>query len=391
MSTASRRRAYTGPILFSFGFRPFFLGGAIWAAISAPLWVWSYLAGDGWLTREWHIHEMLFGALAAIVAGFLTTAVPNWTGRMPVIGAPLAGLVGLWVAGRAVMLAPGLSPVVTGTVDSAFLIVFAAVIWREVLAGRNWRNVPVCLLVSLMALGNVLFHLRPAIWDTDIAWRVGIAAIALLIALIGGRIVPSFTNNWLKAQGEAPSARPESRFDHLVLLATAGALAAWLAAPASIVAGGAMSVAGALNLVRLGRWGGWRTLKEPLVWILHIGYGWLALALGLLGLGAFAPGVLPTLGVHALTVGAVGVMTLAVMTRASRGHTGRVLAADKSVQLIYLLINLAAVLRVGAAAGSLNPVLLSASVVAWSLAFGLFAITHSPMLTRPRPMVAGRA
>ncbi|MDP2226850.1 MAG: NnrS family protein, partial [Moraxellaceae bacterium] len=329
MSTASRRRAYTGPILFSFGFRPFFLGGAIWAAISAPLWVWSYLAGDGWLTREWHIHEMLFGALAAIVAGFLTTAVPNWTGRMPVIGAPLAGLVGLWIAGRAVMLAPGLSPVVTGTVDSAFLIVFAAVIGREVLAGRNWRNVPVCLLVSLMALGNVLFHLRPAIWDTDIAWRVGIAAIALLIALIGGRIVPSFTNNWLKAQGQAPSARPESRFDHLVLLATAGALAAWLAAPASTVAGGAMSVAGALNLVRLGRWGGWRTLKEPLVWILHIGYGWLALALGLLGLGAFAPGVPPTVGVHALTVGAVGVMTLAVMTRASRGHTGRALAADR--------------------------------------------------------------
>lgn len=391
MSTASRRRAYTGPILFSFGFRPFFLGGAIWAAISAPLWVWSYLAGDGWLTREWHIHEMLFGALAAIVAGFLTTAVPNWTGRMPVIGAPLAGLVGLWIAGRAVMLAPGLSPVVTGTVDSAFLIVFAAVIGREVLAGRNWRNVPVCLLVSLMALGNVLFHLRPAIWDTDIAWRVGIAAIALLIALIGGRIVPSFTNNWLKAQGQAPSARPESRFDHLVLLATAGALAAWLAAPASTVAGGAMSVAGALNLVRLGRWGGWRTLKEPLVWILHIGYGWLALALGLLGLGAFAPGVPPTVGVHALTVGAVGVMTLAVMTRASRGHTGRALAADRSVQAIYLLINLAALLRVSAAAGSLNPALLSASVIAWSLAFGLFAVTHIPMLTRPRPMVASQA
>lgn len=391
MSTASRRRAYAGPILFSYGFRPFFLGGAIWASITAPLWVWSYLAGDGWLTREWHIHEMLFGALAAIVAGFLTTAVPNWTGRMPVIGAPLAGLFGLWVAGRVVMLAPGLSPVITGVIDSAFLVVFAAVVWREVLAGRNWRNAPVCLLVSLMALGNVVFHLRPAFWDTDIAWRVGIAAIALLIALIGGRIVPSFTNNWLKAQGQAPTARPESRFDHLVLLATAGALAAWLVAPASVLAGSAMSAVGVLNLVRLARWGGWRTLKEPLVWILHVGYGWLALALGLLGLGVLSTVVPPTLGVHALTVGAVGVMTLAVMTRASRGHTGRALAADRSVQLIYLLINLAAVLRVAAAAGSLNPVLLSASVIAWSLAFGLFAFTHIPMLTRPRPMVAGQA
>ena len=391
MSTASRRRAYTGPILFSYGFRPFFLGGAIWAAITAPLWVWSYLAGDGWLSLEWHIHEMLFGALAAIVAGFLTTAVPNWTGRMPVIGAPLAGLFGLWVAGRLVMLAPGLSPMVSGTIDSAFLIVFAVVIWREVLAGRNWRNVPVCLLISLLALGNLVFHLRPDFWDTDIAWRVGIAAIALLIALIGGRIVPSFTNNWLKAQGRAPSARPESRFDHLVLLATAGALAAWLVSPASLMAGSAMAAAGALNLMRLARWSGWRTLKEPLVWILHVGYGWLALALGLLGLGVFVPGVPPTLGVHALTVGAAGVMTLAVMTRASRGHTGRALAADRSVQAIYLLINLAALLRVSAAAGSLNPALLSASVIAWSLAFGLFALTHVPMLTRPRPMVARQA
>lgn len=391
MNTASRRRAYTGPIVFSYGFRPFFLGGAVWAAITAPLWVWSYLAGDGWLSREWHIHEMLFGALAAIVAGFLTTAVPNWTGRMPVIGAPLAGLFGLWAAGRVVMLVPGLTPTVIGAVDSAFLIVFGAVIWREVLAGRNWRNLPVCLLVSLMALGNVIFHLRPVFWDTDVAWRVGIAAIALLIALIGGRIVPSFTNNWLKAQGQAPSARPESRFDHLVLIATVGALAAWLASPASLMAGSAMAGAGALNFVRLAHWDGWRTLKEPLVWILHVGYGWLSLALGLLGLGVFVPGVLPTLGVHALTVGAVGVMTLAVMTRASRGHTGRPLAADRSVQAIYLLINLAALLRVSAAAGSLNPALLSASVIAWSLAFGLFAVTHLPMLTRPRPMVARQA
>ncbi len=391
MSTASRRRAYTGPVLFSYGFRPFFLGGAIWAAITAPLWVWSFLAGDGWLSREWHIHEMLFGALAAIVAGFLTTAVPNWTGRMPVVGAPLAGLFGLWAAGRVVMLAPGLSAMVTGVIDSAFLVVFATLIWREVTAGRNWRNVPVCLLVSLMAAGNVAFHLRPPFWDADIAWRMGIAAIALLIALIGGRIVPSFTNNWLKAQGQAPAARPESRVDHLVLLATAGALAAWLASPASLVTGSAMAAAGVLNLARLARWGGWRTLKEPLVWILHVGYGWLALALGLLGLGVLMPSVPPTLGVHALTVGAVGVMTLAVMTRACRGHTGRTLAADRSVQVIYLLINLAALLRISAAAGSLNPVLLSASVFAWSLAFGLFALTHVPMLTRPRPIVASQA
>lgn len=388
MSTASRRRAYQGPIIFSFGFRPFFLGGAIWASITVPLWVWSFLAGDGWLTREWHIHEMIFGALAAIVAGFLTTAVPNWTGRMPVIGAPLAGLVGLWVAGRVAMLVPESPTAVVAAVDSAFLIIFAAVIWREVLAGRNWRNIPVCVLVSLMALGNVLFHLRPTFWDIDTAWRVGIAAIALLIALIGGRIVPSFTNNWLKAQRQTPAARPETRFDHIVLLTTAAALAAWIAAPTSPLAGAAMAAAGGLNLARLARWGGWRTLKEPLVWILHIGYGWLGLALGLLGLGTFVPGVPPTLGVHALTVGAVGVMTLAVMTRASRGHTGRALAADRSVQLIYLLINLAAVLRVSAAAGPLNPTLLSASVVAWSAAFGLFAITHSPMLTRPRPVVA---
>ena len=391
MSTASRRRAYAGPAIFSFGFRPFFLLGAAWAAISAPLWVWSFVSGQGLLTREWHIHEMIFGALAAIVAGFLTTAVPNWTGRMPVIGAPLAGLVGLWLAGRIAMLLPGLAPGVAAVVDSAFLLVFAAIIWREVAAGRNWRNLPVCLLLTLMAAGNLLFPLRPSGWDFDMAWRTGLAAVAMLIALIGGRITPSFTNNWLKAQGRTPSARPESRFDHLILLGSAASLAAWIAAPSAAATGLGLGLAGLANLVRLVRWRGWRAAAEPLVWILHLGYFWLALSLMLMGLSAVLPEAPTTLGVHALTVGAVGVMTLAVMTRASRGHTGRDLSADRSVQAIYLLANLAAVLRLAAAAAGYHPELLAASVAAWSGAFGLFVVTHSPMLTRPRPIAARRA
>ena len=162
-STAAARRAYDGPALFSFGFRPCFFFGAIWSALVVPLWLYSYFhGGAAALTREWHIHEMIFGFLGAVIAGFLTTAVPNWTGRMPVIGAPLGFLVSLWVLGRVAMLFQGVLGPIAAVADCAFLLAFAAVIWREVLAGRNWRNLPVCILISLFGLANVAFHLPSA-------------------------------------------------------------------------------------------------------------------------------------------------------------------------------------------------------------------------------------
>jgi uncharacterized protein involved in response to NO len=382
MNTAALRRAYDGPALFSYGFRPFFLFGALWAAVAVPLWLGSFLhGGPAALTREWHIHEMLFGYLAAVIAGFLTTAVPNWTGRMPVIGPPLGGLVGLWIVGRLAMLFPGH---VAAMVDSLFLIAFAAVIWREVLAGRNWRNLPVCILVSLFALANIAFH---AAGDAGVAVaeRLALGVAATLIALIGGRITPSFTRNWLRGQGRAAQLPNPGWLDRAALGATGAAGLAWLVLPEAKAAGVLLALAGLLNLARLSRWQGWRTMREPLVAILHLGYAWLGLGLVLLGAARLTPAVEQTAGVHALTAGAVGVMTLAVMTRATRGHTGRPLHADKATVGLYAAINLAAATRVAAPFfPSAHVALLSVSAALWVVAFAGFAAVYSRMLAQPR-------
>jgi uncharacterized protein involved in response to NO len=390
ISTAAARRAYDGPALFSFGFRPFFFFGAIWSAAVVPLWLYSYFhGGAAALTREWHIHEMIFGFLGAVIAGFLTTAVPNWTGRMPVIGAPLGGLVALWVLGRVAMLYETVLGPIASVADSLFLVAFAAVIWREVLTGRNWRNLPVCGLVTLFALANVAFHYPSAVVG-DVGVRLALGAATVLIGLIGGRIVPSFTRNWMKARSMTPEPSLFGHIDRLALALTVVGAGLWVAAPQATVTGAALALAGAAHLLRLARWRGWRAAAEPLVWILHLGYGWLGVGLLFLGGTALNPGLVPrSAGIHALTAGAVGVMTLAVMTRATRGHTGRPLAADASTTAIYLAINAAALLRVAAPfSGADQPLLLTASGVAWSLAFGGFAIAYGRMLVAPRPRAA---
>lgn len=387
MSTAAARRAYQGPTLFSFGFRPFFLFGALWAALAVPIWVWSFLGGAAPVAhRDWHVHEMLFGYLAAIVAGFLTTAVPNWTGRMPVVGPPLAALAGLWLAGRVAMLGAWWLGPAAAVIDASFLLVFAAVIWREVIEGRNWRNLPVCGLVTALAVGNILFHLDTALWQSGFGERLALSAICVLIALIGGRITPSFTRNWMRARSIAPEPAAFSRVDQAALALTAVAALGWAVAPLSVATGSLLVAAGVANLVRVARWRGWLAAREPLVWILHVGYGWLGVSLVLLGAALLEPSFPLTAGVHALTAGAAGVMTLAVMTRASRGHTGRELAADRATTFIYLAANAAALLRVAAPfAGEHQPALLVASAALWSLAFGGFVAAYGRMLTTPRP------
>jgi uncharacterized protein involved in response to NO len=386
MSTAATRRAYRGPVLFSFGFRPFFLFGAVWSAVAAPIWLLSFLDGGvDSLTLDWHVHEMLFGFLAAVIAGFLTTAVPNWTGRMPIIGAPLAGLFGLWVVGRLAMLFQTQLGWVGAAADCAFLLVFAAVIWREVLTGRNWRNLPVCGLISLFALGNVAFHLGWASGDFRLGERTALAAVMVLIALIGGRIVPSFTGNWMRARAMPVPPAPFGVLDRVVLGGTVIAVGVWVLFPAASVAGPALMVAGLGHLVRLVRWRGWRAWAEPLVAILHLGYAWLGIGLLLLGLSVLWPAVPRSAGLHAVTAGAVGVMTLAVMTRATRGHSGRPLTADAASLAIFIAINLAAMIRVAAPFfGPSQPGLLMLSAALWTMAFGGFAVAYGPMLAGPK-------
>src|SRR5574338_308101 len=313
MTTAELRRTYSGPAIFGMGFRPFFMFGATWAALALPFWIAGFLGYAPGITRDWHVHEMLFGYLGAIIAGFLLTAVPNWTGRLPVAGTPLALLFSLWVAGRAAMLiAP--QAALAALIDAAFLFVLAGIIAREVIAGRNVRNLPVCGLILVLATANALTHLRPL--NPDVALlgeHIALAVLALLITLIGLRITPSFTRHWMAKQKLTPEPAPAGRFDMVTLAVTGAALVSWIVAPQAAFAGAALMIAGVLNVRRLSRWQGWRTTSEILVTILHAGYAWLALALVLLGASIVYPALVPsTAGIHALTAGAFGVMTLAV-------------------------------------------------------------------------------
>ena len=365
--------------LFSAGFRPFFLLAAAWAAIAVPVWLAAYVHGyalHGPLPALfWHGHEMVFGFGFAAVAGFLLTAIPNWTGRLPVRGMALAGLVLLWVAGRIAMLVPA-----AALLDLAFPAAFIAVVARELIAGRNWRNLPMLVALALLFSGNAMVHLHAL----GIAYlapegiRLGIATLCMLIALVGGRIVPSFTRNWLAKARLAPPA-PEGALDRIALVVTLIALAAWVGrAPFS---SWLLVVAGLALAARLSRWRGLSTVREPLLFILHVGYGWLALGLILLGLDPASSAAL-----HALTVGAIGTMTLAVMTRASLGHTGRALVADRATLAIYGLVTLAALLRVASPfAGAQAVLVTSLAGVAWSAAFATFALHYGTFLIGVRP------
>ncbi len=388
-----RYRMTAWPLLFSQGFRPFFLLAGIWAPAGlllslALLFGFIDLPFIGTAMRL-HAHEMLFGFVTAAVAGFILTAVPNWTGRLPLQGLPLAILVALWIAGRLAMaFGAALGTAVTGVIDLAFLVALVAAVAREVFAGRNWRNLPVVAALSVLAVANILFHLEAAdaIASDGLPLRLGLAVIAMLVALIGGRVVPSFTRNALAKAGEEVLPAPMGPLDALHMAATVIAMLFWAAMPEGVVPGVALLVAAALGLVRLARWRGLRTLSEPLLWSLHLGYLWLAAALALLGAAALSEAILVTAGIHALTAGAFGTMILAVMSRATLGHTGRPLTAGKGLAGAYLLVGAAALLRIAAAlTDQAADILLVLAAASWCTAFVAFLAVCGPMLIRPRP------
>ncbi len=398
MSAIPRYRPHSGPTILSAGFRPFFLLSALWSALAIPLWL-AFLAGAATVPTAlpaavWHAHEMVFGFGAAAVAGFLLTAIPNWTGRMPLQGGPLALLVLLWGAGRLAMFASArIGAGGAMLADLAFPVAFLAVIGREILVGRNWRNLPMLAALALLLLGNLLVHLEAVgIAPTaELGNRIGIATLLMLISFVGGRIVPSFTRNWLTKQ--RPGMPPPASFDNVdraALAAIVVALAFWVAAPEAPAAPWAELAAGIALALRLARWRGRATMREPLLWVLHLGYGWLAVGFLLLA-GNRMIGVLPqTAALHALTVGAIGTMTLAVMTRASLGHTGRPLVAGPGTVTIYGLVTLAAVLRLLAPLGGAEYLLLLVLAgAAWSGAFGLFVLLYAGPLALPRVTAAG--
>lgn len=387
----ARLRSFTGPAVLSYGFRPFFLFGAFYGGLALLAWLpmfeGRFELATSFSAMDWHIHEMLYGYVAAIVTGFLLTAIPNWTGRLPLNGAPLLVLVLVWAAGR---LAVACSAVIgwapAAIIDVLFLLLVLAAAGREIVAGENWRNLRVLVFVALFALANVTFHIEAHVQgETPYSQRLGLSAVILLVMLIGGRIVPSFTRNWLVRENPGRLPAPFDRFDALSIAAGAIALAAWTAVPDSRVSGGLLIGAGLLHAARLARWAGDRTTRDPLVLILHIAYAFIPLGFVLAGATALGADMPASAGVHAWSVGAIGAMTLAVMTRATRGHTGRALEAPPATQLLYGAVILSAALRIAAALlPALSQPLLWAAAIAWVAAFWGFCGVYGPMILRPR-------
>jgi uncharacterized protein involved in response to NO len=371
--------------LWNLGFRPFYFLASVFAAFSVALWACEY-AGYlpvGYLSAPvWHGHEMLFGYTLAVVTGFLFTAVRNWTSQPTPTGALLAAYAALWVAGRVLVLTP--YALAAALVNSGFALAVAVGIGIPLLRSGNRRNyffIALLVALGLAALAVHLSFLGMLGWPQFGSVQIGLDVVLFIMAVMGGRVIPMFTNNGIP--GVQATRRP--LVEKFALGGVLALLAAdLLQASATVVAVIALAVAVA-HAARLYLWQPWRTGSTPLVWILHAAYGWIVVYLVLRALAALGLIVEP-LAIHALTIGAIGGLTIGMMTRTARGHTGRPLTADGFEVTCYVLVQLAAVIRVFG--GMLLPGIYLATVIAsaicWSSAFALYAIRYWPVLTRPR-------
>lgn len=382
------------PVLLRYAFRPFFLLTGIYAVLGVAAWVGFLLAGwplpVGWSPVQWHSHEMLYGLVPAAIAGFVLTAITNWTQARPLQGTGLLLLILLWMAGRVVMWCAGWLPVwLVALVDLAFLPSLGIYVAVLLIRYQNHRNLILVAMLALLAAGNLLMHLGFATHNhtlLKLGQLHGFDVIAILMLVIGGRIIPAFSANWLRANGRNPEwVKRSDLIDRLALASVILLLPLnWFGAPTQMV-GVAALLAGLINLVRLVRWAGWRVAAEPLLWILHLAYGFIVVAFLLRGASAFSNLVPATAWEHLLGVGGIGALILAVMTRVAMGHTGRPLALVPNGIWIYVTILLAAVLRTLVALQWMDfrvGVMLAA--LCWTLAFGLFVILYFPVLSRPR-------
>lgn len=388
-------RAWTGPAIFSYGFRPFFLLGALWAAFAMVLWI-GMLSGHAPLATRfdptsWHAHEFLFGYLSAVMAGFLLTAVPNWTGRSPIMGWPLVGLVGLWLLGRlAIGISLFLPTVIVAILDLSFTIALGGIILREIIAGKNWRNLIVLALLGAFTITNLIFHVEAAVGEypaQGIGLRSGLASALMMIALIGGRIIPSFTHNWLSKTGhDARPSRPMQSFDKAVLLVTLVGLVSWIAAPNHILTGLFLLCLAGLHFLRLIRWKGHLTISDPLILILHVAYGFFPLGALVAGLAILVPDIITkAASQHIWMAGTIGLMTMAVMTRATLGHTGQAMRAGAGTTALYLAIVSAVVARLMADIFPLQAMAFyQVSAFLWIAAFAGFSLIYGGPLLRPK-------
>ena len=381
--------------LFAYGFRPFFLACGAYAFIAMALWLAEFLTGF-WpgpapALELVHAHELFFGVIVAAITGFLLTAVPGWTDGKVLRGLPLAGLFGLWLLGRAAMLASPLLPAsLVALVDLAFLPTLLGLLTPVLIRAKRPRNLPVLALLGGLVVANLLFHLSwLGVAPSGVAIGIGLALnlVLFLVAMIGGRVVPAFTLNALRRRGTPVEIAPRPRLDQAALALTALILPLDLAPAGALPAGIVAALAALVHAARLSRWHGHRTWPESLVWVLHVAYAWIPVALGLKALWLLGGIGLPTTWIHALTVGAFTGMILAVTTRASLGHTGRLLVAPRPIVICYGLIALAALIRVFVplAGDVAHEAAVLAAGALWLIAFGLFVAIYAPILAHPRP------
>ncbi|MBX3184878.1 MAG: NnrS family protein [Polyangiaceae bacterium] len=371
------------------GFRPFFLGAALFTWLTIPAWALSFTghAPSQVANMGWHAHEMLFGFTAAVIAGFLLTAVTNWTQRDTVTGYPLLAVFLLWVLGRVVWLLPDLSPALRAVVDGAFLPVVAIAIARPILAAKNTRNLPMVGILALLSIANIAWHVG-IIMDASVVTRRAqmgsLAVILLLIVIMSGRVFPMFTRNGIRDPRVEGSPRADKLSAALMLLVVLGEVTGVIDAWPKLAAG----LFGVLTISLVWRSLGWRTHRTssvPLVWVLHAAHLWLIIGVALRGLSAL--GLAPaTLALHALTVGCLVTVCFGMMARVSLGHTGRMLSAPTTATACFWLLMVASWVRV------LGPLVAPTQYFVWvlisgtllSLAALAFVIGYAVVLTSPR-------
>lgn len=365
------------------GFRPFFLLAAIQAVAGAG--VWLLLLSGTWLpgsaTASWHGREMVFGFATAVIAGFLLTAVQNWTGRVPVNPRGLAGLVTLWLVGRLVTWLPATTGAGwSALVDGLFLVALATVLARAIISGRNWRNLLIPSFPLVLA-GLQVASWRDAWFPSALGLELGILVLVLLMAFMGGRVIPFFTERRLPAAGVIRT----PRLDRVILVLLLALLPAWGVGKGDLLATLLLVTAGSLLLVRQIVWRPHKTLGEPLLWVLHAGHAWLGTGLVLLGGATWFPTWGTVDASHALTIGALGSLTLGMMARVALGHTGRALHVDSWITTAFALVSVAAILRLaGGFWPAWMPLLLAGAAACWGAAFIIYLVRFGPVLVAPR-------
>jgi len=379
--------------LLRYGFRPFFLAAGLTAMLLVPWWAAGYAfgvpLGTGWPPTLWHGHEMLFGFIVAAIAGFLLTAVPSWTGARGFAGWPLAMISGLWLLGRIAVATSQLwPPRAVAALDLAFLPALALLVAPPLVRARN-RNTPLLAVLAALWATDAAFYwgLRHHNDGTSLrALIVGIDVVLLLITVIGGRIVPAFTASALKQRGTAGTIRAWPGITQLAVGSMIALVLSDLFVPDGMVAGVIAALAAVIQAVRIAQWRTLKTLRQPIVWVLHLAYVWLPIGLALKALALLTGAAPAAFWLHALTIGAAATMILAVMTRASLGHTGRSLVVDPVIALAYLLLTTAALVRVfGLAVLPIAyPEVILVAAFLWTAAFVLFTWIYAPMLLAPR-------